>query len=272
MGKPTREPCPRLQRPAGSALQPEDFCLQSCLCPHRVPVLGPARVRSAVTWISEAPQAGGTGMLKSREALCTGSQPPRACHTLTCGSLGRGDARGRWNPSLRPAQPAGGRKECRRHPGPSGDRQRPQSGTTPLDLGTKGKKKTPQNGQNRLTKSAASKFLQGFSCPATARRRLRGWRFLKYSLRSGGDPNPGRPTARRGSALASRRQSWARTPAGSAGASAASAPADCSCSSVSGDDNVDVPADSKRDYTGPGCASAVFSRYQACRHGATPEN
>lgn len=44
------------------------------------------------------------------------------------------------------------------------------------------------------------------------------------------------------------------------------------CYSPSSDYNQDIPADSKRDYTEPGCVSAVFSHYQACRHGATPEN
>lgn len=164
-------------------------------------------------------------------------------------------------------------------------RQRPQSGTIPLDLGKQGQKKktNPQNGQNRLTKSAAGEFLQSFSCPTAAHRRIRGWRFLKYFLRSGGDPNPGEPTAWRGSAcLHLAAPELARGSSGlNHGRAGSSSPATSSKArsglsparySPSSDYNKDIPADSKRDYTEPGCVSAVFSHYQACRRGATPEN
>lgn len=54
------------QQKQGQCWSPRISAFTAGLCPHRVPVLVPAHVHNAMTWISEAPQAGGTGMSKSR--------------------------------------------------------------------------------------------------------------------------------------------------------------------------------------------------------------
>lgn len=113
--------------------------------------------------------------------------------------------------------------------------------------------------------------------------RIRGRRFLKYFLRSGGDPNPSKPTAWQGStclhlAAPEPAQDSNGLKYGLAGSSSransfkARSGLSLARYSPSSNYNIDIAADSKRDYTEPGCVSAVFSHYQACRHGATPEN